>query len=157
MKHFLTAVSQPSVSIFHPALHCSRSTPQDTEDAGWNVGKSPSMGRACSPSPLFILWSFSFRLKEINTPEEWIPTCLRWSCWCKGHLPEWEEWMGTGAFLPPSLQKSGPEDQGSTSEEDWLLGSDDCLPSGSHVGPSLLSLTLPAPHTYVDGPFSMLC
>lgn len=75
MKHFLTAVSQPSVSIFHPALHCSRSTPQDTEDTGWNVGKSLSMGRACSPSPLFILWSFSFRLKEIPLKSGSQPAC----------------------------------------------------------------------------------
>ena len=55
---------------------------------------------------------------EGNIPEEWTPTSLRWSCWWKGRLPEWEEWMGTGAFLPPNLQKSGPENQGSNSEED---------------------------------------
>jgi hypothetical protein len=99
----------------------------------------------------------SFFQAEGNIPEEWTPTSLCWSCWWKGQLPEWEEWMGTGAFLPPNLQTTGPENQGSNSEEDWLLGSDSCLPSGSHVGPSLLSLALSGSHTYVDGPFSMLC
>lgn len=112
MKHFLTAVSQPSVNIFHPALHCPRSTPQDTEDAGWNVIIDVKGLLSMS-----TLWNSSFRLKE-NIPEEWTPTSLCWSCWWKGRLPEWEEWMGTGAFLPPNLQKSGPENQGSNSVED---------------------------------------
>ena len=72
---------------------------------GWNVCKSPSMWRACSPHPSLILWNFSFRLTEV---------CLRCECQAayagaaggRRHLPEWEEWVGTGTFLPPAAQWS---------------------------------------------------
>ena len=70
MKYFLTAVSQPSVNIFHPALHCPRSTPQDTEDAGWNVIIDVKGLLSMS-----TLWNSSFRLKETSLRSGPQPAC----------------------------------------------------------------------------------